>query len=169
LHLSPQFAQRLAAVSTAVVAVLAAIVVLILTGALRFNPNDPLAQVMSAQHEVEYTVPGPVLNAVYLAFTTLAFALVGVVSALLLFVAERMFRRKFRLRQTLFKFWGVGAAASALASIALLYAAHRPGIAPIAALIAGAGGAGAATPVFILWYLFAVSFGAVTPLEKSGA
>jgi hypothetical protein len=169
LHLSPQFAQRLAAASTTIVAFFAAIAILILTGALRFSPSDPLAQVMSAQHEVEYTVPGPVLNAIYLAFTTLGFAVVGVVSALILFAVERVFGRKFRLRRTLFKFWGIGAAASAVASIVLVYAAHRPGIAPIAALIAGAGGAGAATPVFVVWYLFAVSFGAAAPSRKSGA
>jgi hypothetical protein len=99
LHLSPQFAQRLAAISTAVVAVPAAITILILTGALRFNPNDPLAQVLSAQHDVEYTIPGPVLNAIYLGFTTLAFAVVGVVGTLLLFVAERVLGRKCRLRR----------------------------------------------------------------------
>jgi hypothetical protein len=169
LHLSPKSAQRLAAVSTAIVAVLAAITILILTGALRFNPNDPLAEVVSASHEVEYTIPGPVVNAIYLGFTTLAFGVIGVVSPLLLFAAERLFRRRFRLRRTLFKFWGVGAAASAVASIALVYAAHRPGLAPIAASIAAVGGAGAATPVFLVWYFFSVSIGAGTSFGESGA
>ena len=140
-----------------------------MSGALRFNPEAPLAQVMSAQHEVEYTVPGPVVNAIFLGFTTLGFAVVGVVSVFVLFVAERLFRHRFHLRGALFKFWGVGAAVSALAAIALVYAAHRPGLAEIAALVAAAGGVGAATPVFIVWYCLAVFFGASASSGKSGA
>ena len=169
LNLSPPLARILAATSTALVAILSAFAVLMVTGALRFNPDAPLAQVMSAQHEVEYTVPGPVVNAIFLGFTTLGFAVVGVVIVFVLFVAERLFKRKFRLRRALFKFWGVGAAVSALAAVALVYAAHRSGLAEIAALVAAAGGIGAATPVFIVWYCFIVAFSARASFGKSGA